>query len=71
MKTSTVIVKKRTLIIKLIHHETDQSMWIVRCWKTFFGFKRRIASHWFNDKRQALAFANEFQQNYQSDTHKP
>jgi hypothetical protein len=49
----------RGFIIGLIHHESDPGNWVVRRWKRFLWFKIRLSSEWFNDRKQALAFAAE------------
>ncbi len=64
MKHITVISNERDCSIELTHHDSDQSTWIVRRWKKFLWFKKQISSDWFNDERQAIAFANELKQKH-------
>jgi hypothetical protein len=54
-----VIWNAHNCSIELIHRDNDPSTWIVKRWKKFFWFKKRVSSDWFNDEQQALAFANE------------
>jgi hypothetical protein len=61
-KNIAVISTTRDYYIELTHHESDPGMWIVRHWKKFLWFRRRISSDWFNDERQARAFGVEIQQ---------
>jgi hypothetical protein len=54
----TVISNVRDCLIELIHNDSDPAMWIVRHWTKLMWFKKRISSHWFNDRQQATIFAN-------------
>ncbi|MDH4070244.1 MAG: hypothetical protein OEV30_07455 [Ignavibacteria bacterium] len=64
MKQSTIISKDRRYLIELTHRNADPGVWIVRRWKRFLGFRRRLSSDWFNDEKQALLFANRMKQRY-------
>jgi len=58
--TKTIIVLNTPdCYIELIHRDSEPALWIVRRSTKLLWFKKRVSSHWFNDKRQALAFANE------------
>ena len=59
MKQVTVLFHTEDCFIELIHRDSDPSSWIVRRWKKFLWFKRRLSSDWFNDRQQALAFVDE------------
>jgi hypothetical protein len=58
MKNITVLSNARDCFIELTHRSSDPGSWIVRRWTKFLWFRKRISSDWFNDERQAIAFAN-------------
>ncbi|MBL7128095.1 MAG: hypothetical protein ISS16_03835 [Ignavibacteria bacterium] len=37
----------------------DPTVWIINIYKKILLFKCKKASHWFNDEKQALAFAKD------------
>jgi hypothetical protein len=57
MKTVALILDTRDNLINITHNDSDSGMWIVRYFKKVLWFKIRISSDWFNDERQATAFA--------------
>jgi hypothetical protein len=57
MKHTTVIANDREFSTELIHRDSDPGSWIVRRWSRGLLFRKRISSDWFNDERQAAAFA--------------
>ena len=59
MKQITVLSDARDCLIKLIHDDSDPGSWIVRRWRKYFWFNKRLSSDWFNDREQAVAFADE------------
>lgn len=59
-----VISKIRGCFIEVLHHDADPSTWIVRRWKKFLWFKKRISSDWFINKQQAFAYADEMKKEY-------
>ena len=59
MKKVTIISKDHGYVIELAHDDSDSGSWIVRRWKKFLWFKRRVSSDWFIDEQQAIAFAHE------------
>jgi hypothetical protein len=64
MKNVTVISNARDSFIELTHRDSDPGSWIVRRWTKFMWFKKRVSSDWFNDKQQALQFANEMKREH-------
>jgi hypothetical protein len=64
MKRITTISKDRNCYIELSHYDADPGMWIVRRWKKFMWFKRRLSSNWFSDEQQARAFADEMKRKH-------
>ncbi len=54
-----VISNARDCFVEIIHRDSEPAAWVVRRWKKFLWFKKRVSSDWFNDEHQALAFANE------------
>jgi len=64
MKDVTIISNTREYCIELTHRDSDPGLWIVRRWKKFMWFKKRISSNWFSDKQQALAFAHAMKQGH-------
>jgi hypothetical protein len=60
-----IVSSARDCFIELIHRDSEPATWIVRRWKKFLCLKKRISSDWFNDERQALAFANEIKLKHQ------
>ncbi len=46
-------------VVDIIHRDSDAGMWIVRRWKKYLWMKKLISRDWFNDERQALAFARD------------
>ena len=54
-----IVSNARDCFIELIHRDSEPATWIVRRWKKSLCFRKRISSDWFNDERQALAFADE------------
>jgi hypothetical protein len=65
MKKITVLSNSGNCFIELRHRDSDPGTWIVRRWKKFLWFKRRMSSDWFNDRHQALAFAEAMRQMYE------
>ncbi|HEY9165230.1 MAG TPA: hypothetical protein VIS48_03615 [Candidatus Kryptonia bacterium] len=59
-----VISNARDCFIELIHRESDPASWVVKCWTKFLCFKKQISSDWFNDEKQAFAFANEIKRHH-------
>jgi hypothetical protein len=59
MKERIIISSAGNCVVELIHGDSDPLSWIVRRWRKYFWFKKRLSSDWFNDRDQALAFANE------------
>jgi hypothetical protein len=47
----------RNDLIEVTHRPSDPGSWIVRRWRRFLWFRKRISSHWFLDQEQATAFA--------------
>jgi hypothetical protein len=64
MKNATVISNARDCFIELLHRDSDPLTWIVRRWTKVLWFKKRVSSDWFNDERQALAFAHELRRGH-------
>lgn len=64
MKKVTVISNARECVIEMTHGDSDPGMWIIRHATRLMWFKKRISSHWFNDERQALAYADELKQKH-------
>ena len=62
---NVVVSNAGDCFIELIHRESDPATWIVKRWKKFLWFKKRVSSDWFNDEQQALAFANEMKLKHQ------
>lgn len=50
--------------IEIRHSTSDPGTWIVRYWRKYLCFKKRISSTWFNDERQAISFANRLKGNH-------
>ena len=61
-----VVSNARDCFVELIHRESEPTTWIVRRWKKFLWFKKRVSSDWFNDEQQALAFANDIKLKHQA-----
>jgi hypothetical protein len=59
MEHVTIILNDRDSLIELLHHDSDPGLWIVRRWKKNLWFKKRLSSDWFNDKNQAMDFAQQ------------
>jgi hypothetical protein len=64
MNHTTIISTARSCFIELTHRDSDPGLWIVRRWKKFGWFKRRLSSDWFTDQQQALAFATEMKRTH-------
>ena len=60
----TIISNIRNCFIEVLHHNADPSTWIVRRWKKFLWFKKRISSDWFINRQQAFAYAHEMKGTY-------
>jgi hypothetical protein len=60
-----VVSSDRDCFVELIHRESDPATWIVKRWKKFLWFKKKISSDWFSDEQQAMAFANEMKLSHQ------
>jgi hypothetical protein len=57
-KNRTIISNIRNCFIEVLHHDSDPSTWIVRRWKKFLWFKKRVSSDWFMNRQQAFAYAH-------------
>ena len=66
MNDVTLISAARDCFVEITHRHSDSGSWIVRRWRKFLWFKIRVSSNWFNDEHQAIAFANEMKQAYDS-----
>jgi hypothetical protein len=64
----TIISNIRNCFIEVLHHDADPSTWIVRRWKKFLWYKKRISSDWFINRQQAFAYAHEMKQEYSRHT---
>ena len=60
----SVISDIRNCFIEVLHRDDDPSIWIVRCWKKSFWFKKRVSSDWFINMQQAFAYADEMKREY-------
>ncbi len=60
-----IVSNARDCFIELIHRESDPATWIVKRWKKFLWFRKKVSSDWFNDEQQALAFANDIKLKHQ------
>jgi hypothetical protein len=60
----TIISNIRNCFIEVLHHDSDPSTWIVRRWKKFLWFKKRISSDWFINRQQAFVYAHEMKGTY-------
>lgn len=58
MKKITVFSDSRKCFIDLLHDDSDPVCWIVRRWRKYIGFKKWLSSDWFNEREQAVAFAD-------------
>lgn len=64
MKNVTFLSNVRECVIELTHHDSVPVSWTIRHATRIMWFKKRIASHWFSDEQQALAFADELKLKY-------
>jgi len=71
MKNITVISDLRDCFIELTHRDSDPGSWVVRRWKKFMWFRKRISSDWFADRQQALAFGNQMKREHVALSHQP
>ena len=58
-KCRTIISNSGNSQIEVLHRDSDPSTWIVRRWKKFLWFKKRISSDWFSNREHAFAYAYE------------
>jgi hypothetical protein len=64
MQVTTVISNARDCFIELIHRNSDPGSWIIKRWTKLIWFKKLISADWFNDEKQALAFAQTMMQEH-------
>lgn len=64
MKSVMFLSNVRELVIELTNHDSQPGSWTVRHATRIMWFKKRIASHWFSNEQQALAFADELKEKY-------
>ena len=57
MINTTILSNVRHCLITLTHRYSDPGSWIVKRWTKLIWFKKLISADWFNDEKQALAFA--------------
>jgi len=55
--TRKVLSKSRKCYVVLKYNIEDPAVWILNVYKKHLLFKCKKESHWFNDEKQALAFA--------------
>ena len=59
LNTYKVLSKSRKCYVVLKYNIEDPTVWIINIYKKILLFKCKKASHWFNDEKQALAFAKD------------
>lgn len=61
----TEVSNARKYLIETSHGASNPGTWIVRHWRKYLCFKKRILSTWFNDEHQPISFANKIKENHE------
>ncbi|MDE3058629.1 MAG: hypothetical protein KGJ59_11805 [Bacteroidota bacterium] len=64
MTERTVIAQHPNMRLEIIHRDSDPTVWRLECSKKVMGFKRRTAAFHFQDRQQAVDFAEEMKYNF-------